>query len=219
MLVNERERTAYNTDYDYVAGSRDRYARYDYDTRYEDERNRTSPSYRDSLMSNLERPASHSRLERIDDARYGFYMSNRIASGENNYDLFLDAKQKKEEETQKPTSGKKLAFLITYLAIALVAIIAVTLSVIGIGKQETAVQNTPVIENVSANAEVGKTEDSVENVTLETQEQTVLGGENYIMLKSGEIVEIEIPERAQVTQEEEKGFDKFCSWLNGVFGG
>ena len=30
---------------------------------------------------------------------------------------------------------------------------------------------------------------------------------------------IDVPEQPEVQQEEEKGFDKLCSWLNGVFGG
>ena len=45
------------------------------------------------------------------------------------------------------------------------------------------------------------------------------GGEMYVMLKSGELVAVEIPEITEVTKEEEKGFDKFCNWWNGLFGG
>jgi len=38
-------------------------------------------------------------------------------------------------------------------------------------------------------------------------------------MKSGELVVVEIPAITEVAEEKETGFDKFCSWLNGIFGG
>ena len=54
MMVSERERNAYTSNYDYNALHADRYSRYDYENSYETERNRTSDSYRDSLYQSLE---------------------------------------------------------------------------------------------------------------------------------------------------------------------
>lgn len=218
MLVSERERVRYdvNRDCDYRVRD-DRFARYDYETRYEEERNRTSDSYRDSLMSSLERPATRSRLERSDEDRFGFYMSN-ISAGENNYDKYWDAKQAKQPS--KRSSKKKMTFIAAYLAVALVAIIAVTLSVVGVGSKEpVAVKKTLGAETLSASAEVAETAAPGLASAESNEEKVVAGGENYIMLKSGEIIAIQVPEQVQATEEEEKGFDKFCSWLNGVFGG
>ena len=53
----------------------------------------------------------------------------------------------------------------------------------------------------------------------DTIEEQKVGGEGYVLLKSGEIVAVEVPEITEVTEEKEKGFDKFCSWLNKIFGG
>ncbi len=220
MMVSERERTAYGAEYDYASLRSDRYARYDYDRSYEEERNRTSQSYRDSLMDSLERPANRSRLERADENRYGFYMQN-INAGENNYDKFWDAKQNKQQPEQNKTHNKRLAFLVTYIVIAVVALVAVTLSVVGLGDKTTTIVSKKVeTETLTANAET-------DNVILagiaaseqEQEEASFGGGENYIMLKSGEVVAVEAPQRAQEAKEEEGGFDKFCNWLNNVFGG
>ena len=113
MMVSERERNAYSREYDYASLRNDRYARYDYESSYEQDRSRTSQSYRDSLMSSLERPASRSRLERSDENRYGFYMSN-IGAGENNYDKFWDAKHQQEQTAEKAVAPKRrLAFMVT----------------------------------------------------------------------------------------------------------
>ena len=217
MLVNERERTGYSDYNDYDAFASDHYARYDYDRRYEEDRNRTSLSYRESLRSDLERPATRSRLERSDADRYSFYMANSVG-GESNYDRFWDSKLRKESEKPVASPRKKLAFIITYVAIALVAVIAVTLSVLGLSSQQTEEKKLPVIEPVSASAEVAE-DSAVESEAPVVEEKVEIGGENYVMLKSGEVIAIELPERKEVTKEEEKGFDKVCSWLNGVFGG
>lgn len=224
MMVSERERTAYGAEYDYASLRNDRYARYDYDRSYEEERNRTSQSYRDSLMDSLERPANRSRLERADENRYGFYMQN-INAGENNYDKFWDAKQNKQsnQPEQKDNHNKRLAFLVTYIVIAVVALVAVTLSVVGLGDKTTTIVSKKVeteTVTVMANAE---TDDvilaGIVAAEQEEEEASVVGGQNYIMLKSGEVVAVEAPQRAQEAKEEEGGFDKFCNWLNNVFGG
>ena len=220
MLVSERVRERYDYDRDYNrSANSDRYARYDcVESGYETYRDRTSDSYRDSLRSSLERPATHSRLERSDDDRYGFYRSN-IEARENNYDKLWDSKQKAEPE-KAPVQRKKVAFIAVYLFIALVAIIAVTLSVIGTSEQPTVAKKTISIETMSATAEISTGDVSVSAATDEIQEEApILGGETYIRLKNGELVAVKVPEQVKTAKEEEKGFDKFCSWLNGVFGG
>ena len=220
MLVSERERMTYGASYNTDPAPRgDRYARYDYDRSYEDDRNRTSPAYRNSLMSDLEKPAMRSRLERSDEMRYGFYMSN-IGSGENNYDRFLEKKQQKAQE--QPAPKRRLGFLIAFIAVAVVAIIAVTISVVGLSKEQTVVQKTLGTETISASAESVENDATLagEVAAIGTEETAQKqGGETYIKLKNGELVAVEVPAAATVAKEEEKGFDKFCSWLNGVFGG
>ena len=220
MMVSERERNGYAANYDYEASRSDRYSRYDYERAYEEDRVRTSESYRDSLMSSLERPAMRSRLERADESRYGFYMAN-INAGENNYDKFWDEKQKKSEKQNASSSKKRLAFMVTYMVIALVAVIAVTLSVVGTSGKTAVVTKTFEGENMMASAEpnvqtVALTESAAEE---EKEAPVVVGGENYILLANGEAVEVVLPERAVKAKEEENKFDKFCTWLNGVFGG
>ena len=222
MMVNERERAVYGTEYDYASLRNDRYGRYDYERSYEEDRNRTSSSYRDSLMNSLERPASRSRLERADEARYGFYMAN-ISAGENNYDKFWDAKHREEKKETSVNPKRRMAFMVTYIVVAIVAMIAVTLSVVGLGDNSTKmVSKTIETEKILASAEA-QPETTVAGTVASEEEQQVtqtkLGGENYIVLKSGELVEVEAPQRASNTKEEEKGFDKFCTWLNDVFGG
>ena len=219
MFVGERDRVRYDDyDYDYRARE-DRFERYDYESEYEEERNHTSSSYRDSLMSSLERPSSRSRLERTDDARYGFYRSN-IEASDNNYDRFWDSKRQESAE-KAPVRKRKFPFVAAYIAIALVAIIAVTLSVLGTGSaDQTVVKKNLSIEPLSASAESATDEKSISLAALEAEEEVIesVGGENYIMV-NGELLEIAVPEQQKVAKEEEKGFDKFCSWLNGVFGG
>ena len=112
-------------------------------------------------------------------------------------------------------SSRKL-FVAAYLVVAFIAVIAVTLSVVGMGGKETTVKKTLGTE-VAASAE---TVEGTGTAASETAEQmTTFGGTNYIMLSSGELTRIEVPEQTQAAKEEEKGFDKFCDWLNGVFGG
>ena len=220
MLVSEREKTAYGAEYDYASLRNDRYGRFDYERTYEEDRNRTSPSYRDSLMESLERPAMRSRLERSDDDRYGFYMAN-INAGENNYDRFLDAKHQAEQKETVVNPKRRLAFMITYIAVAIVALIAVTLSVVGMGEKKAAlVSKTVETDKVLATAET-QVEGEVAGTVASEEEAaaSVLGGENYILLKNGELVAVEAPQRAAQAKEEEKGFDGFCTWLNDVFGG
>lgn len=214
MLVSERERAEYTDRYDH--GYNDRYARYDYENRYEEDRRRTSSSYRDSLMNSLERPASRSRLERSDDERYGFYMAN-IDGRENNYDRFWDSKHEKAE-APAPKRKSKRFFVAAYLIVALVAVIAVTLSVVGIdNRRETGMTKT-LGSDVYASAEMAEDLDvAASEDTEEVKEPAV--GENYILLSNGELVPIEIPCQTVAPKEKENGFDKFCNWLNGVFGG
>lgn len=223
MMVSERERTAYGAEYDYASLRNDRYGRYDYERSYEEDRNRTSPSYRSSLMDSLERPATRSRLERADDARYGFYMAN-INAGENNYDRFWDAKHKNEEKAAPANPKKRLAFMITYAVVAIVALIAVTLSVVGLGeKPANMVSKTIELETVKASAEVSQGEVATGAGAVASEEEKAeapaVGGENYIMLKNGELVAVQAPQKTVQAKEEEKGFDEFCTWLNDVFGG
>ena len=227
MLGRESERVRYDSNYDFDYDMRDnRYSRYDYEDRYEADRRRTSDSYRDSLKDSLERAPSRSRLERADDSRYGFYMSN-IDSRENNYDRFWDRKQA-QAAAKSPASRKKTSLLVAYAVLALVAILAVTLSVVGLGSKEVVVKSKPVLEPLAASAEENVAEsvgesaiEVVEPVAAEAPEteEEAICGENYMLLSNGEIVEVQIPTQVKKTQEEEKGFDKFCSWLNGVFGG
>ena len=151
--------------------------------------------------------------------RYGFYMSN-IGSGESNYDKFWDKKQQKAEE--QPAPKRKLGFVIAFLVVAVVAIVAVTLSVVGLNNEQTVVQKTLGNETISASAEtlVAETPIGAPVAAIAGEEAAQKqGGENYIKLKSGELVAVEVPAAATQAKEEEKGFDKFCSWLNGVFGG
>ena len=222
MMVSERERNGYNANYDYDVRRNDRYSiRYGNEISYEADRNRTSQSYRDSLYDSLERPASRSRLERADENRYGFYMAN-IAAGENNYDKFWDAKHAAEsQKTTAPKSEKRrFAFILTYVIIALVAVIAVTLAVVGTGSEPAVVSKTIESETVTATAEVGATVASGAESAAEIDKETALpGGENYIMLANGEVFEVVMPEHTAQAEEEENSFDKFCTWLNGVFGG
>ena len=220
MLVSERERVRYDYDRDYDRSARaDHYARYDYnESGYEAERNRTSSSYRDSLMSSLERPATRSRLERSDADRYGFYRTN-IEARENNYDRFWDRQQERASE-KKPASKKKVAFVAAYMLIALVAIVAVTMSVVGVGEKTTLQKKTVAVETLSASAELAESADlALSAATEESVEEALVGGENYILLKSGEAVAVTVPEQVKPTKEKEKWFDRFCNWLNGVFGG
>jgi len=228
MLVQDRERVRYNDDYrdyDYDYNSRNRsFARYDYESAYEEERSRTSDIYRDSLMSSLERPAEHSRLERSDDRRYGFYRSN-IDVAENNYDKFWDNRRAGQSAVREeaPKRGRRKAMIVAYMILAVVAVLAVTLSIVGLGGKKVMTTNEQLMmEPRSASAEEIETTEipvvATESVK-ETEVPVASSNEKYIVLKSGEKVAIEIPEQQQHTEEEEKGFDKFCSWLNGVFGG
>ena len=223
MLVSERERVGYDDNYDYDynynRGRDNHSAYYDYESRYEEEKGHTSSSYRESLMSSLERPAARSRLERADDDRYDFYRTN-IDSSENNYDRFLERRERKSA-TKKSVQKKKISFVAAYIAIAIIAVIAVTLSAVGIGKEEqTVAKKSFSIDTLSASAEVL---DSSEALSAQAEmevpeEKPLIGGENYIFV-NGQFIEIEVPEEPKAAKEEEKGFDKFCSWLNGVFGG
>ena len=217
MMVSERQRNGYAANYDYDALRNDRYSRYDYESVYEEQRSRTSDSYRDSLYNSLERPATRSRVERADENRYGFYMAN-IAEGENNYDKFWDARHKKDTEQGAPKSKKRLGFIVAYIVIAVVALIAVTLAVVGTNGKTVVVSKT--IDSVTAGAEHDLTLGANGESAAEEEAKVELpGGENYIMLANGELFEIVAPERAAQAVEEENSFDKFCNLLNGMFGG
>ena len=211
-MFNDERENRYDAEQGY--STRNGYARYDYDMGYEEDRRRTSISYRDSLESSLERPASRSRLERADQDRYDYYRST--SPSENNYDRFFDSKNRQSE---KRSAKRRTSLIVAYVAVALVAIIAVTMAVIGISDKEVVETKPLTVESLTASAENvgGVSEVSAAEETV--PEEPVLGGENYILLKNGEIVKIDVPEQPEVQQEEEKGFDKLCSWLNGVFGG
>ena len=147
MFRDERERMETEAAQGYSAENR--YARYDREWGYEEERNRTSSSYRDSLQSSLESPARRSRLDRADEERYGCYRAY-ASQEENNYDRFFDSKYRKNE---KPARKNRRPLMVAYVAVALVAIIAVTMAVIGIG-EKTVVESKPLTtESLMASAE------------------------------------------------------------------
>ena len=213
MYNDERER--YIQDESQEFSARSRYTRYDYERDYEEQRNRTPDSYRDSLQSSLERPVARPRLERSDEARFDWY---RASAGEerNNYDKFFDSKHNQP----KTPSKKRRTLVAVMLLIVFVAILATTVAVIGV--EGTSVVQPQALSVESLTASVGDALLSGNDVAAAeyAQEQPlILGGENYILLKSGELVAVEIPAQTVVAAEEEKGFDKLCSWLNGVFGG
>ena len=208
MMVSERERNGYAENCDYDTMRNDRYSiRYGNEIGYEAERNRTTQSYRDSLYDSLERPASRSRLERADENRYGFYMAN-IAAGENNYDKFWDAKHASDNKvTSAPRNEKRrFAFILTYVIIALVAVIAVTLAVLGTGSEPVVVSKTIEGEAVTATAEVGgKGGYDAESAAELEEEMALPGGENYIMLANGEVLDVL---KGQLVKMKEKKFGK-----------
>ena len=219
MLVADRydeytDTTAYNTT---RTGRSSYYRTSAFDNHYEAERRSTSEAERARLMSSLERTGTRSRVERMDEDRYGYFAAN-YAPATNNYDKMLDRRANRETYTEKKVfNKKKTPFVVAYLIVALVAIIAVTLSVVG-------VKGTPVVESLESTETAvlsASAESVVESEALSASETVLVqeGGDDYIMLKTGELVAVEVPASAEVTQEEEKGFDKFCSWLNGIFGG
>jgi len=186
-----------------------------YDERYEAERRETSDSERERLMYSLEKSGMHSRLERSDENRYNSYAQS-YAPADNNYDRMLERKAKFAVKEKKVFNRKKLPFVVAYVVFAFVALLAITLSVAGIGAGTVA-----AVEATAENALTAPTSEiafASEVSALETPIE-VQGGEMYVMLKSGELVALNIQKSAQVTEEKEKGFDKFCSWLNGIFGG
>lgn len=211
MYTDERNRFGYDESQDH--SDRNRYARYDYERDYEEERNRTSDSYRDSLQSSLERPAGRPRLDRQDEARYNWYRATAPAE-QNNYDKFFDTKHSR---TDRP-SKKRRTLVAAMLLVVFVAILAATAAVLGVGA--SGVETQPLtVQSLSASVEDALLSGGGVAAAEMTEAPVVHGGENYIMLKSGELVAIEIPAQTVVAAEEEKGFDKLCSWLNGVFGG
>ena len=225
MMVSERERNAYASNYDYDSRPNNRYSRYEDERAYDMDRDRTSPMRRDALMYSLERPASRSRLERTDENRYGFYMAN-IGVGENNYDKYWDEKHKSDNVDKNSARPKKrLAFMLTYIIVAIVALIAVTLSVVGLGEKTVVVSKRVETDTIVASAESNVNTGIAESAQIQEEEETAavsgseVSGINYIILANGELVEIEKPDRTVKAEEKEKGFDKFCTWLNGVFGG
>ena len=216
MLVADRyDEYTDATEYRFDRSGRSSYYRDSLDERYENERRSTSDAERDRLMSSLERTGTRSRLERIDESRYGHYAAN-YAPATNNYDRMLDRRAAETAEKSKKIYRRRTPLVVAYLVVALAAIVAVTLSVVGVESKEI-VESLEVQEpSVSASAE-----GVAETGALSAAEPEVIkeGGENYIMLATGELVAVEIPKSTQAAKEEEKGFDKFCSWLNGVFGG
>ncbi len=185
------------------------------DSYYENERRRTSDEERDRLMNSLERRASKSRLERSDEQRYGFYAEN-VEAADNNFDRMWDRKYAEEQKpAKKGISKKKMPLAVAYIVLAFVAVLGVTFSLVDFNaKTVKPAKMTSKGIAVSANAE-----NPEETGVSAAEEETKIGGETYVMLKNGELAEIEIPETVQKTKEEEKGFDKFCTWLNERFGG
>ena len=186
------------------------------DSRYESEKMRTSEADRDRLMNSLERRAARSRTERTDESRYSFMAVNADAA-DNNFDRMWDRKHATESPKEKKVFNKKsLPFVIAYFVLAIVAVVGVTLSLVDfstktVSTAKMASKGTPL----SASAE------NVEESDVSASEAPVekIGGETYVMLKNGELAKIKIPQISQKTKEEEKGFDKFCTWLNEKFGG
>lgn len=189
----------------------DRYS----EARYENERMMTSDQERDRLMNSLERKASKSRLERQDENRYNFYAST-LEPADNNFDRMWDRKHSSEQKKEKKVfNRKRMPFMVAYLVLALVAVLAVSLSLVDF-KAKTITTSKMTATSVSASAENAQKE-GVSAAESEVEEKA--GGENYVLTKNGDLVLVEIPESIQRTEEKEKGFDKFCSWLNGAFGG
>lgn len=199
----------------------DRYSRYDrasYDDRYEATRRGTSDAERERLMASLEKRGTRTRVERCDESRYAFYAANS-SQAENNYDRMLERRGERCERKEKKVFNKrKTPLVVAYIVFALVAVLAVTLSLAGMGKTEEPVEMSAVVTPLAASAEESALGEDVAAVEDTIEEQKV-GGEGYVLLKSGEIVAVEVPEITEVTEEKEKGFDKFCSWLNKIFGG
>ena len=190
----------------------DRYS----DSYYESEKLRTSDEDRNRLMNSLERRSSKSRLERSDEARYGAYQAITEAA-DNNFDRMWDRKHASEQKKEKRMiSKKKMPFAIAYIVLAVVAMIGVTLSLVDF-KAESVKTAKMASTGTAVSASAENQEDP--NVSAAEEQQAKIGGETYVMLKNGEIAAIEIPETIQKTEEKEKGFDKFCTWLNDRFGG
>lgn len=214
MFRDERNKTVSNDNQYYSA--RTRYSRRDYEMDYDEARNRTSVSYRDSLQSSLERPSARPRLERADEARFECYRATAKASSGNNYDRLLERKQR---SSVHPVRGRR-TMIAAALIVAFVAVIAVTMAVIGVDTSGVTEVKPMTSESLSAMVdETLLSPNATSAAEVEPEKKVVVGGEKYILLKSGELVAIEIPKQTVVPEEEEKGFDKLCSWLNGVFGG
>ena|GEM_PF-2282482 len=220
MLVADRydEYTDVNT---YGRSRFDRYSRYEgmsYDDRYEAERRGTSDAERERLMASLERTGSRSRVvARCEESRYGFRASS-YEEADNNYDRMLDRRSERTERKEKKIfNKKKTPLVVAYIVFALVAVLAVTFSLAGMNKTEEPVEMSATVTSVEASAEEAAVAENVAEAEESAAPQ--VGGEGYVLLKSGEIVAVEVPEITEVTEEKEKGFDKFCSWLNKIFGG
>ena len=221
MVVADRYDEYLDTTASY-AGNRSRrisyYADEAYDDRYEADRRVTTDEERERLMNSLERRGSHHRVERRDESRYDYYVRN-AAPAENNYDMLLDRRAAQGTSKEKKVlSKKKLPFVVAYVVFAFAAVLAVTLSLVGV-KQTQASVDMSAKSIVEASAE-----ESLllgEEVSAVQEEAPVVkeGGEVYVMLKTGELIAVEVPEIAETTKEEENWFDKFCNWLNGIFGG
>ena len=232
MLVANRYDAYTDADVDY-GRSRDRYSfnrdrsdadrfgagRYEdrfADSTYESEKLRTSDEDRNRLMNSLERRSSKSRLERSDEARYGSYAANSEAA-DNNFDRMWDRKHASEQKKEKRfISKKKMPFAIAYIVLAVVAMIGITVSLVDFNAET--VKTAKMASKGTAVSASAENQDEM-GVSAAEEQQAKIGGETYVMLKNGEIAAIEIPETIQKTEEKEKGFDKFCTWLNDRFGG
>ena len=204
------------------AGNRSRRISYydetSYDDQYESQRRSTTDADRERLMNSLERRSVRTRNERRDEDRYSFYLQGQ-QNAENNYDRLLRKRAEQGTSKEKKVfNKKKVPFVVAYVVFALAAVLAISLSLVGVKKTETPVDMS-VNMTVEASAEEAALAASEVSAAEEEVVVTKEGGEMYVMLKSGELVAVEIPEITEVTKEEEKGFDKFCNWWNGLFGG
>ncbi len=227
MLVANRERRRYqDTAKDYRVENRypDNFYRSDEYAEYNRESENTSEERRERLLAALEncggRIPAKSEAEYDDERRYSRYAYSRVSASEeadNNYDRMYDARHRGfsggEVAGKKILDKKKVPFMLAYLIIAIIAVSAVLISVIGVNSANL-VLNSPVGANaaISANAETGGASAAVE-------ENSPSYGVNYAMREDGSIVAVTLTDIAENTEENTNWFDKLCDWVNGVIGG
>ena len=183
---------------------------------YENEKSRTSEKDRDRLLVSLERTIGGRRIERQDADRYDSYAEINMPA-DNNFDKMWDRTHTEVKAQPSKRIGKRgLALVLTYVFLSLLAVLAITLVLANFESEKTStVKMVSTGHNISANAE----DIDTKTVSAAEGEDEKIGGEMYVMLKNGVITYVEVPASVQTTKEKEKGFDKFCSWLNSAFGG